>query len=218
MVPAFPVSSEHMTMPFAFVVSFPELVSVGHSVRLAILNPPVLTTMPLENVELADVDVILSTVASIPWRLVEVPVRVLTSPPPVMVSPEEERERPVACIAWRLVLVPATALVMPPAVVRVRPPVVRMPVVSILLNLVDVPEVVLVSPPPVMVRPLVASERPAAEMLPESTVEVPETVDRMLPPVMVSPFEDAKLNAEIPPANVEVAVVVAMMPGTVDVP
>ena len=38
------------------------------------------------------------------------------------------------------------------------------------------------------------------------------------PPVRVSPFEEEKLNAEIPPENVDVAVVVAMMPGTVEVP
>ena len=41
---------------------------------------------------------------------------------------------------------------------------------------------------------------------------------RIFPPVMVSPFDEVKLNADMPPAKVEVAVVVAMMPGTVVVP
>jgi predicted nucleotidyltransferase len=91
-------------------------------------------------------------------------------------------------------------------------------VASTAWSLVEVPDTALVSPPPVMVSPLVASERPAADMLPVSTVEVPATVERMFPPVIVMPFEEVKLKADIPPVKVEVAVVVATMPGTVDVP
>ena len=38
------------------------------------------------------------------------------------------------------------------------------------------------------------------------------------PPVMVSPLDELRLNADMPPEKVEVAVVVAIMPGTVVVP
>ena len=40
----------------------------------------------------------------------------------------------------------------------------------------------------------------------------------MLPPVMVIPFEDAKLNADIPPLKVEVAVEVEIREKMVEVP
>ena len=72
--------------------------------------------------------------------------------------------------------------------------------------------------PPVIVRPE-PDERPPSEpiLIPPAKVEVPVLVmlrspfDKIFPPVIVRPSLDARPPAEIPPANVEVAVLVAII-------
>ena len=74
------------------------------------------------------------------------------------------------------------------------------------------------APPVITQEPVESRKHPLVSWMPLPRVFVALLVCSMLPPVMVRPFEDAKLNADIPPLNVELAVEVEIMLKMVEVP
>ena len=109
---------------------------------------------------------------------------------------------------------------MPLANVEVAAPVMLSAVASTPCRLVDVPATELVRLPEVVsVMPLVeVTPDDPTSTVPFEKLLVVAFVCRILPPVMVRPFEVESPAVETPPANVEVAVVVAMIEGKTAVP
>ncbi len=163
--------------------------------------------MPLAKVEVADVDVILSTVASTPLSWVEVPDTAFLKAPAVerLMPPVERMPDEVSPLTW--VLVPDVVLKILPAVTvspfeEESPADERAPVSWVL-----VPTTVLMNDPPVRVRPLEERSPPwPKRIVPLEKVLVAVLVWRIELPVMVSPLEEKSPAVFTPPLKVEVAV------------
>lgn len=164
--------------------------------------------MPFANVEVAVVEVMLSTVASTPLSWVEVPATAFLKAPAVeSVMPPVERI-PLEVRPLSTVLVPLVVLrIFPPDIVSPfeedRPADERAPVSWVL-----VPDVVLMNDPPVSWMPFEERSPPwPANTVPLEKVLVAVLVCRMEPPlVRVSPLEEERPAVFTPPLNVEVAV------------